>query len=204
MEKIKIKYGPLRAGWPVDQKRPWGKPAHPERLEPPTLGSEDRCSIQLSYGRTVLIFFLVGMLRAGALRLGFRLRRWGRLYADRMTVKEAVITSRPGDAFKAAKIDPALRVLFNPRMAAFVPFAEFPMLAALGPYGVCWRVFFGVHDRAGIARLRLRVKTGGAGIVKALVLLLLGLSAPFLDLLSARHARHRRVPPWGHSANANT
>jgi hypothetical protein len=29
------------------------KLARPEGLEPPTLGSEDRCSIQLSYGRAV-------------------------------------------------------------------------------------------------------------------------------------------------------
>ena len=30
------------------------KKVRPEGLEPPTLGSEDRCSIQLSYGRKLL------------------------------------------------------------------------------------------------------------------------------------------------------
>jgi hypothetical protein len=80
----------------------------------------------------VLIFFVVGMSSTGALRLRVLLRRRrGRLYANRMAVKEAVITSRARNAFKAANVDLALSVLFNPDMAALVPFAEFPMLAAL-------------------------------------------------------------------------
>ena len=32
------------------------KPVRPEGFEPPTLGSEDRCSIQLSYGRIPLVY----------------------------------------------------------------------------------------------------------------------------------------------------
>ena len=33
----------------------WKVKVRPERLELPTLGSEDQCSIQLSYGRIILV-----------------------------------------------------------------------------------------------------------------------------------------------------
>ena len=43
--------------------------AAPEGLEPPTLGSEDRCSIQLSYGAAMKLLYLFLRLRRDILEL---------------------------------------------------------------------------------------------------------------------------------------
>ena len=134
---------------------------------------------------------------AGAFRVRWVGGRGGRFHADWEKVGETVISSRPVRRVKDFasdqwKLPPAVRacvgVVFcaglagiaknapNPRLAAFVPFAEFPAFPKLRPCNVCWGLFFFERHPGEILRLQFGVKGGNgliigfAVVVKALLL----------------------------------
>ena len=71
----------------------------PERLELPTLGSEDRCSIQLSYGRSASIFSYLTSTAQGSIAFGDVLG-----FSMAFTDERALIDELPGSASRVSRL----------------------------------------------------------------------------------------------------